>query len=88
MSEDTLPEELAAPVEPVVLEAGRYRVFQTPDGGWAVARAVNTCERCQGCGCGDQADPLMVPGWVISLAREGEGRMSLSAFRKLMTRRG
>lgn len=58
----------AAAGEPVVLEFGRYRVFQAPDGGWVIARAVGTCDRCQECGCGSQADPIMIPAMVIRLA--------------------
>lgn len=54
--------------QPVVLELGRYRVFQAPDGGWVVARAVDTCERCQGCGCGTQAEPIAIPAMVIKVA--------------------
>ena len=68
---------------PKVLEYGRYRVFEAPDGGWVVARAVDTCETCQGCGCGDQADPIMVPAMVIRMARaQGPGLLGkLKAMR-------
>jgi hypothetical protein len=54
--------------EPVILEAGRYRLYQAPDGAWVVARAVGLCETCQGCGCGDQAGPIQIPALVIKLA--------------------
>lgn len=69
--------------EPVILESGRYRVFQAPDGGWAIARAVNTCERCSGCGCGDQADPILLPAMVIRLAtmQGGSLRDKIKAMR-------
>ena len=63
--------ETEVQAEPVVLEYGRYRLFETPDGGWVVARAVETCETCQNCGCGEQADPIMVPAMVIKMARNG-----------------
>ena len=46
--------------EPQVIEYGRYRMFEAPD-GLILARAANTCERCQGCGCGDQQEPLGLP---------------------------
>lgn len=68
---------------PTVLEYGRYRVFEAPDGGWVVARAVDTCERCQGCGCGDQAEVINVPAMVIRMARaQGPGLLGkLKAMR-------
>lgn len=68
---------------PDVIEQGRYRVYQTPEGGWVIARAVNTCDRCKGCGCGDQADPIHVPPLVIQLARsQGTGLLGkLKALR-------
>jgi len=65
--------ETEAPVIPEVLEFGRYRVFQTPDGGWLLARAVDTCETCQGCGCGEQADPIQVPAMFVAMARQMDG---------------
>jgi hypothetical protein len=58
-----------SPAEPVVLEHGRYRLFESPDGGWVVARAVETCETCQNCGCGEQAEPIMIPAMVVKMAR-------------------
>jgi hypothetical protein len=60
-----------AAAAPGVIEFGRYRVFQAPDGGWVIARAVNICDRCQECGCGDQAEPVQIPAMVIQLARSG-----------------
>ena len=64
----------AAAGQPAVLEYGRYKVFQAPDGGWVVARAVDTCQRCQGCGCGDQAEPIHIPAMVIRMAKaQGPG---------------
>ena len=65
--------EVETAAGPVVLEYGRYRLFETPDGGMAVARAVETCDRCQDCGCGTQAEPIMVPGMVVKLARAQQG---------------
>lgn len=67
----------------LVLEFGRYRVFEAPDGGWIVARAVDICERCQDCGCGDQADPIVVPAMVIRMAKsQGPGLLGkLKALR-------
>jgi hypothetical protein len=63
-----------------VVEFGRYRLFVTEE-GLVLARAVDTCERCQSCGCGTQADPLPLPdprrgrmhlmGWLASNANQG-----------------
>ena len=50
---------------PPTLEQGRYRISETPDGGLRIARAVNTCETCQGCGCGEQAEQVNIPGWML-----------------------
>lgn len=59
---------------PPVIEQGRYRVFEMPDGAWLIARAVDTCERCQACGCGTQADPVPVPAMIVQLAKaQGQG---------------
>jgi hypothetical protein len=72
-------EDQADELVPVV-EVGRYRLFQT-DGGLILARAVDTCERCQECGCGQQAEPLPLPdprrgrahliGWLTTNANRG-----------------
>jgi hypothetical protein len=58
---------------PEVLEFGRYRMFETPDGGWVLARASGTCDRCQECGCGDQADPIHIPAMMVAMAKQGGG---------------
>ena len=56
--------------EPVVLEYGRYRMFQAPDGGLVIARAVHTCDTCQSCGCGTQADPVgPIPAVLVKVMR-------------------
>lgn len=84
MSEST--EVQQNPVEPVVLEHGRYRLFEAPDGGWVVARAVETCETCQNCGCGAQADPIVVPAMVIRIASSGGGNGMLGKLKAVMGR--
>jgi hypothetical protein len=63
--------------KPVTVEGpGRYHVFLGPDGSWIVARATGICEKCQACGCGEQAEPIVVPAMVISLAQQqGLGRL-------------
>jgi len=80
--------ETQAATEPVVLEQGRYRVFESPDGGWVIARAAATCERCQGCGCGEQVDPIQVPAMVIAMAKQGGGLGRIKAGLKAVTGRG
>jgi hypothetical protein len=79
MSDELELDGQAGELEPVV-EVGRYRLFQT-ESGLVLARAVDTCERCQGCGCGTQADPLPLPdprrgrahllGWMATNANKG-----------------
>lgn len=66
--------------EPEAVERGRYVLFEAPD-GLVLSRAVDTCERCQSCGCGTQADPLPLPdprrgrmhlmGWLAANANKG-----------------
>ena len=78
--------EVQEATEPVVIEYGRYRLFESPDGGWVVARAVETCETCQSCGCGEQAEPIMIPGMVVKMARAQQGGGGLLAkFRAVMS---
>lgn len=65
---------------PEVVETGRYKVFEAPE-GLVIARATDTCERCQGCGCGDQQPGLAVPDvrrgrayliqWMMANANSG-----------------
>lgn len=61
---------------PVVLEAGRYKLAQAPDGSLVLGRATGLCDTCAGCGCGDQSPPVHVPAMVMKMARGGMlGRM-------------
>lgn len=80
------------PTDPKLIEGpGRYRVFETIDGGWVVARAGPICDRCAECGCGEQADPITIPGLVIQVARQrmnGDGHGGLMAMLKAVTGRG
>lgn len=72
---------------PVVEGPGRYVVYQGADGGWVAARALGICERCAGCGCGEQAEPIIVPKLLIDLAmQQGKGR--LMGMLKAVTGRG
>jgi hypothetical protein len=73
---------------PEVLEAGRYRVFQDASGAWIIGRAVATCERCQACGCGDQADPIQIPAMLIAMAKQGGGMSRIKEGLKGLVGRG
>src|SRR5215469_10346638 len=67
MESMTTEPEIQPDTPPEPVERGRYAVFPTPDSGWAISRAGPLCDRCTGCGCGDQADPIMVPAFVVSM---------------------
>ena len=75
---------------PEALERGRYAVYETPDGGLAIARSGPLCGTCQGCGCGDQADPILVPAMAVTAwkAMQNGDRMGALAKVKAMMRRG
>jgi hypothetical protein len=77
--------EAQAPEGPAVLEYGRYRLFESPDGGLVVARAVETCETCQTCGCGEQAEQIMIPGMVVKMARAQQNGGGLLGKLKAVT---
>jgi hypothetical protein len=81
------PQDTEAPRPPVIEGPGRYVVFQAPDGGWIVARAVELCDRCQGCGCGEQAEPIQIPSLVISMASQ-QGKGKLLGMLKAVSGRG
>lgn len=71
------PAEQAAPAP---LVRGRYAIFEAPDGGWAIARTESICERCQGCGCGEQAAQIDLPPMLIPFIT---GQASLSPGKAL-----
>ena len=72
--QETAPDEAVPAPEP--LERGRYAVFETPDGGWAIARSRPLCDNCVACGCGEQADPVMVPAMVVAMVTgAGNGKI-------------
>lgn len=76
-----------------VVERGRYALFAT-SGGLVLARAVDTCDRCQSCGCGTQADPLPLPdprrgrGHLISWLTTNANRGLMAAVSKAMSTDG
>lgn len=84
-------EAAPAPVPDVIEGPGRYRVFAGPEGSWVIARAGPLCDRCAGCGCGEQGEPITIPGLVIQVARQrmnGDGGPGLMAMLKAVTGRG
>jgi hypothetical protein len=84
-------QEETAPAAAGIVEYGRYRVFETDD-GLIIARATDTCEDCQTCGCGDQQPVLTVPDvrrgraylmqWMVANANTGV----LGALRGVLNR--
>lgn len=63
-------------------------VYAAPDGGWVIARAVGICERCRGCGCGEQGEPVQIPGMVIAIAQQQGGKGGLMKMLKAVSGRG
>ena len=80
--------ETDAPAQPELLEAGRYKAFQAPDGSWVLARATGTCETCQSCGCGEQADPIHIPAMFVAMAKQGGGLAKMKQALGAVTGRG
>lgn len=84
-------EPAPAAVPDVIEGPGRYRVYLAPDGGGVIARAGPLCDRCAGCGCGEQGDPITIPALVIQIARQRMGNgggPGLMAMLKAVTGRG
>ena len=52
---------------PSLLERGRHAITGMPDGSWVITRAGPLCERCAGCGCGEQQEPIQVPSFAVSM---------------------
>lgn len=73
-------------VPPIIEGPGRYVVYEAPDRGWVIARAIGLCERCLACGCGEQGEPIQVPGMVIAIARR-QGNGNLLGMLKAAARR-
>lgn len=77
---------MSDPVEPA--ERGRYAIYEQPDGGLIVPRSTPLCESCAKCKCGEQMEPLKVPGALVKMARaaaEGKGGVAgkLKAMRMI-----
>ncbi len=74
--------------QPEPSERGRYAIFEQPDGGLVIPRSAPLCERCAGCGCGEQAEPLRIPGALVKMARaaaEGNGGGMAKKLRGMMS---
>lgn len=71
MTEVTEAPEAPAVAEPVLIESGRYKLWQTPDGSPAVARATGICERCESCGCGEQQALLTMASMIQAAMANG-----------------
>ncbi len=65
--------------QPEPSERGRYAIFEQPDGGLIIPRSAPLCAACAACKCGEQMEPLKIPGAYIRMARaaaEGGGGMA------------
>lgn len=84
----TTPSDTPDKSQPEVIEGpGRYAVYKSPDGSWVIARAVDICDNCRACGCGEQAEPVQIPAMVISLAMQ-QGKGKLMSMLKAVSGRG
>lgn len=82
--------ELAdAGAAPGLVFRGRYAVIDLPDGRMSIPWTTEPCDRCQGCGCGQQQNPLELPAAIAGIVRaklNGEELPMLNAL-KMMRRR-
>jgi len=54
--------------EEIPEERGRYLAVRTGVHSMVIYRAVNLCERCSECGCGDQQEPIdLSPGGIAKM---------------------
>jgi hypothetical protein len=76
---------------PVIEGPGRYVVYQGPE-SWKIARAVGICDRCQSCGCGEQAEPVDIPDFsqgrnaILAWAMKNMNHGLLGSLRGVMGR--
>jgi hypothetical protein len=72
---------------PEPAERGRYAIYEQPDGGLVIPRTSGLCDRCASCGCGEQAEPLRIPGALVKMARaaaEGNGTGMAGKIKAMM----
>ena len=74
----------AAAAGPELLARGRYALSRMPNRTWVITRAGPLCERCEGCGCGDQQDPITVPVLLTALLESGK-RPSMGDVKRLFS---
>ncbi len=61
---------------PEPAERGRYAIFEQADGSLIIPRSAPLCTACASCTCGEQMEPLRIPGALVKMARaaaEGNG---------------
>jgi hypothetical protein len=69
-------------------ERGRYAIYEQADGGLVIPRSGPLCETCAACGCGDQQEPLRIPGALVKMAKaaaEGNGGGMAKKIKALMS---
>lgn len=85
------PYPVAAADGRTLLERGRYAITGLADGSRVITRAAPVCETCQACGCGEQADPIMIPSAVVALLNMDPDQRSrlnpLAVMKNLMAAR-
>lgn len=82
------PSQTPANPQPETIEGpGRYAVYETPDGGWVIARTTSLCETCLHCGCGEKAEQIPIPAMVLALAKQN-GPARLKSMLKAARRGG
>jgi hypothetical protein len=74
--------------QPEPSERGRYAIYEQPDGGLVIPRSAPLCESCASCGCGEQQEPLRIPGALVRMARaaaEGKGNGLAGKIKGMMS---
>ena len=67
---------------------GRYAIYEQPDGGIVIPRSGPLCETCAACKCGEQQEPLRIPGALVKMAKaaaEGNGGGMAKKIKALMS---
>ena len=74
--------------QPEPSERGRYAIYEQSDGSLVIPRSAPLCKACAACGCGEQAEPLRIPGTLVKMARaaaEGNGGGMAKKLRGMMS---
>lgn len=78
----------ADPAAPEPSERGRYAIYEQADGGLVIPRSGPLCETCAACKCGEQQEPLRIPGALVKMAKaaaEGNGGGMAKKIKALMS---